>query len=78
MVNEINRSWHLMLPAAVISFSAAGTDTRHGEATINHDLSFVADANTRCGKRKVAVTVNSCVVVHIALHGRAAYGGSTI
>ena len=62
-VNEINRSGHLMLPAAVIPFSAAGTGARHGEATINRDLSFVADANARCGKRKVPVTVNSCVVV---------------
>ena len=46
-----------MLPAAVISFSAADTGTRHGEATINCDLSFVADANARCGKRKVSATV---------------------
>ena len=62
-VNGINRSGHLMLPAAVIPFSAAGTGARHGEATINRDLSFVADANARCGKCKVPVTVNSCVVV---------------
>ena len=45
------------MPAAVIPFSAAGTGARHGEATINRDLSFVADANARCGKRKVSVTV---------------------
>ena len=56
-VNGINHSGHLMLPAAVIPFSAAGTGARHGEATINRDLSFVADANARCGKRKVSVTV---------------------
>jgi hypothetical protein len=52
-VNGINRSGHLMLPAAVIPFSAAGTGVRHDEATINRDLSFVADANVRCGKCKV-------------------------
>jgi len=46
-----------MLPAAVNPFSAAGTGAHHGEATINRDLSFVADANARCGKRKVLVTV---------------------
>jgi len=46
-------------------FSAAGTGARHGEATINRDLPFVADANVRCGKRKVPVTVNSCVVVKV-------------
>ena len=62
-VNEINRSGHLMLPAAVIPFYAAGIGARHGESTINRDLPFVADANVRCGKRKVSVTVNSCVVV---------------
>jgi len=62
-VNGINRSGHLMLPAAVILFSTAGTGARHGEATINRDLSFVADANARCGKYKVLATVNSCVVV---------------
>ena len=62
-VNGINRSGQLMLPAAAISFFAVGTDARHGEATINRDLSFVADTNARCGKRKVPVTANSCVVV---------------
>ena len=62
-VNGINRSGHLMLPVAVIPFSAAATGARHGEATINRDLSFVADATARCGKCKVPVTVNSCVVV---------------
>jgi len=66
-VNAINRSGHLMLPAAVIPFSAAGTDARHSKATINRDLSFVADANARCGKCKVAVMVNSCVVVVLTL-----------
>jgi len=66
-VNGINRSEHLMLPAAVIPFSAAGTSARHGEATINRDLSFVADANAHCGRRKVPVTVNSCVVVESTL-----------
>jgi len=65
-VNGINRSGHLMLPAVVIPFSAAGTGAPHGEATINRDLSFVADANARCGKRKVTVMVNSCVVVSLA------------
>jgi len=54
-----------MLPPAVIPFSAAGTGACHGEATINRDLSFVADANACCGKCKVAVTVNSYVVVAI-------------
>ena len=50
-----------MLPAAVIPFSATGTCAHHGEATINRDLSFVADANARCGKHKVPVTVKqSC------------------
>ena len=56
-VNGINHNGHLMLPAAVNPFSAAGTGARHGEATINRDLSFVADANARCGKRKVPVMV---------------------
>ena len=51
--NGINRSGHLMLPAAVIPFSAVGTGARHGEAMINRDLSFVADANAHCGKCKV-------------------------
>ena len=64
-VNGINHSRHLMLPAAVIPFSTAGTGVRHGEATINRDLSFVADTNARCGKCKVPVTVNSCVVVPV-------------
>ena len=69
-VNGINRSGHLMLPAAVIPFSAAGTDARHGEATINRDLSFMSDANARYGKCKVPVTVNSCVVVINSQHKR--------
>ena len=55
-VNGINHSGHLMLSAAVNPFSA-GTGARHGEAMINRDLSFVAEANARCGKRKVPVTV---------------------
>jgi len=63
VVNRINRSGYLMLPAAVIPFSIADTGARHGEAMINCDLSFLADANARCGKRKMPVTVNSCVVV---------------
>jgi len=46
-----------MLPAAVNLFFAAGTGARHDEATINRDLSFVADVNARCGKRKVLVTI---------------------
>jgi len=53
-----------MLPAAVIPFSVAGKGARHGEATINCDLSFVADANARCGKCKLPVMVNNCVVVY--------------
>ena len=64
-VNGINRSGHLMLPTTIILFSAAGTGARHSVATINRDLSFVADANDRCSKRKVPVTVNTCVVVHV-------------
>ena len=62
--NGINRNGHLMLPAAVIPFSVAGKGARHGEATINCDLSFVADANARCGKCKLPVMVNNCVVVY--------------
>jgi hypothetical protein len=54
-----------MLPAVVIPFSAVGTSARHGEATINRGLSFVADANARCGKRKVPVMVKQlCSSVH--------------
>ena len=67
-VNGINHSGHLMLPAAVILFSAAGTGARHGEATINRDLSFVADANARCSKRKVPVTVKQlCSSVYVII-----------
>ena len=65
-VNGINHSGHLMLPAAVNPFFVVGTGARHGEATINRDLSFVADANARCGKRKVPVTVKQlCSSVRI-------------
>jgi len=62
-VNGINRSRNLMLPAAVIPFPTAGTGARHDASMINHDLSFVADTNARCGKCKAPIMVNSCVVV---------------
>jgi len=63
-----------MLPAAVIPFAAAGTGARHDEATINRDLLFMADANARCGKCKVPVTVNSCVVVFLLIfYGQLVY-----